>query len=179
MSNLQSEFLRTHLKLWCRIWADSDKGRKLKYCSVYIHLNINKLLTKNIDPLSSVAPSSAPGSLQGSSTSSTSIKVTWKPPTAVDHNGVLTFYTVYYQAAGYNFTNNTLKGKKVAAPLTEAILTGLEPFVEYIVKVSASTAAAEGPVSISIVVRTTQAGKKEMLTGVVVGKEQFDERKRG
>ena len=89
--------------------------------------------------------------------------MTWKSPTAGDYNGTLTFYTVYYQAIGRNFTNNTLKEKKVAVPLTEAFLTELDPFVEYNVKVSASTAAAEGPVSVSIVVRTDQAGKKLCL----------------
>ena len=106
----------------------------------------------------SSAPSSAPGSLQGYNTSSTSIKVTWQSPAAVNQNGILTGFTVYYQAVGGAFTNGTVQ-QKVVGNVSEVELTGLEIYVEYNINVTASTAAGEGPPSVSILVRTAEDGK--------------------
>ena len=97
--------------------------------------------------------------MQGHNTSSTSIQVSWEAPSAVDQNGALTEYTVYYQAVGANIHNGTLKQQAVVAPLNETVLTGLEEYVEYNITVSASTSVGEGPVSASIIVRTAEAGK--------------------
>ena len=106
-----------------------------------------------------VAPSSAPGNVQASSISSTSAKVSWQAPSAIDHNGILVSYTIYVQAVGGGFTDGTIKQKQVPASLTVANVTGLEAYVEYSIKVSASTGVGEGPFSASVIVRTKEAGK--------------------
>ena len=97
--------------------------------------------------------------MQGHNTSSTSIQVSWEAPSAADQNGALTEYTVYYQAVGDNFNDGTPKQKAVVAPLSQVLLTGLEEYVEYNISVSASTSVGEGPFSVSIIVRTAEAGK--------------------
>ena len=106
-----------------------------------------------------LAPSAAPGDVQGHNTSSTSIQVSWVVPSAADQNGALTMYTVYYQAVSGNFNDGASKQKTVVAPLSEAVLTGLEEYVEYNISISASTSIGEGPLSASILVRTAEAGK--------------------
>ena len=106
-----------------------------------------------------LAPSAAPGDVQGHNTSSTSIQVSWVAPSAVDQNGAVTVYTVYYQAVGSNFNGGTSKQQTVVASLTQTVLTGLEEYVEYNISVSASTSVGEGPLSASIIVRTAEAGK--------------------
>ena len=119
------------------------------------------MLVANVnDPLSFAAPSSAPRNFRGSSTSSTSIKVTWESPSSEDHNGVLNAFSVYYRAVGGGFTDKSMKQKLVAASVTVANLTGLEPNVEYDIKVSASTAVGEGPLSAGLSLRTAESGKK-------------------
>ena len=107
----------------------------------------------------SPAPSAAPRNVQGHNTSSTSIQVSWEAPSAADQNGALTEYTVYYQAIGGNFNDGTPKQKAVVAPWSQVFLTGLEEYVEYNISVSASTSVGEGPFSVSIIVRTAEAGK--------------------
>ena len=107
-----------------------------------------------------LAPSAAPGDVQGHNTSSTSIHLSWVAPNAADQNSALTVYTVYYQAVGGNFNDGASKQKTVVAPLSEAVLTGLEEYVEYNISISASTSIGEGPFSASILVRTAEAGKR-------------------
>ena len=107
----------------------------------------------------SLAPSAAPGNMQGHNTSSASIQVSWEAPNAADQNGAVTVYTVYYQAVGGNFNDGTSKQKPVVAPFSKAVLTGLEEYVEYNISISASTSIGEGPLSASIVVRTAEAGE--------------------
>ena len=112
----------------------------------------------------SVAPSSAPGNVQVSISSSTSLKVTWQAPTAVDKNGTVTGYVIHYQAAGGAFTDNTWKRMQVPASSSEAKLTGLKAYVEYNISVSASTAGGDGSASVSVIARTSEAGKESLLT---------------
>ena len=90
--------------------------------------------------------------------------MSWQAPSAIDHNGILVAYTIYVQAVGGGFTDNTVKQKQVPAPLTEAYVTGLEAYVEYNIKVSASTGVGEGPFSASVNVRTKEAGKNIFIS---------------
>ena len=90
--------------------------------------------------------------------------MSWQAPSAIDHNGILVAYTIYVQAVGGGFTDNTVKQKQVSAPLTEAYVTGLEAYVEYNIKVSASTSVGEGPFSASVNVRTKEAGKNIFIS---------------
>ena len=106
-----------------------------------------------------LAPSAAPGNVQGYNTSSSSIRVTWASVAAVHQNGIIVSYRVSYQAVGGSFIDGTKRDKQVAGASNQADLTGLEANVEYNITVYASTSAGEGPSSISIAVKTTKAGK--------------------
>ena len=105
------------------------------------------------------APSAAPENMQGYSTGSTTVKVTWKAPPAVDQNGIIIVYNVSYQAVRGNYKDSTKRNKKVTDGSTQTDLTGLEEYVVYSISVSASTSAGEGPSSTVVTVRTSQAGK--------------------
>lgn len=120
-----------------------------------------------------LAPSAAPRNVQGYNTSSTSIQVSWVAPNAVDQNGALSEYTVYYQAVGGCFNDSALKQQKVGGSLNQVNLTGLEEYVEYNITVSASTAVGEGPVSASIIVRTAEAGKRVSVKKAMFYGRQF------
>ena len=90
--------------------------------------------------------------------------MSWQAPSAIDHNGILVAFTIYVQAVGGGFTDNTVKQKQVPAPLTEAYVTGLEAYVKYNIKVSASTGVGEGSFSASVNVRTKEAGKNIFIS---------------
>ncbi|XP_055030835.2 phosphatidylinositol phosphatase PTPRQ [Misgurnus anguillicaudatus] len=71
--------------------------------------------------------------------SSTSIRVSWEPP--LNPNGKITYYTVY---AHNLFTNQELQEM---TNTTSIVLTGLEKYSSYKLRVAASTAAGESPPS--------------------------------
>ena len=106
-----------------------------------------------------LAPSAAPEKVKGYGTSSTTIRVTWNAPPAVDQNGIIILYNVSYQSVGDSYSDSTKRCKQVAGDSTQADFTGLEVYVLYNITVSASTSAGEGPSSIIIAVRTAEAGK--------------------
>ena len=107
-----------------------------------------------------LAPSAATENIEGYNTSSTTIRVTWKFPPLAEQNGIIISYTVSYQAVGGSYRDGRKKHKQVTGISTQTDLTGLEEYVAYIISVSASTSAGEGPSSITIVVRTAEAGKR-------------------
>ena len=106
-----------------------------------------------------LAPSAAPGNVQGYNSSSSSIRVTWASVAAVHQNGMIVSYRVSYQAVGGSFIDGTKRDKQVVGASNQADLTGLEAYVDYNITVYASTSVGEGPSSISIAVKTTKAGK--------------------
>ena len=91
-----------------------------------------------------LAPSAAPGSVQGYNTSSSSIRVTWASVAAVHQNGIIVSYRVSYQAVGGSFIDGTTRDKQVS---NQADLTGLEAYVDYNITVYASTVLGRGRVA--------------------------------
>ncbi|KAA0715211.1 Phosphatidylinositol phosphatase PTPRQ [Triplophysa tibetana] len=69
--------------------------------------------------------------------SSTSIQVSWEPP--LNPNGKITYYTVYAQNL---HTNQELRE---VTDTTSVVLTGLEKYSSYKLRVAASTAVGESP----------------------------------
>ncbi|KAI7802135.1 putative phosphatidylinositol phosphatase PTPRQ-like [Triplophysa rosa] len=69
--------------------------------------------------------------------SSTSVRVSWDPP--LNPNGKITYYTVYAQNL---HTNQELRE---VTSTTSAVLTGLEKYSSYKLRVAASTAVGESP----------------------------------
>ncbi|MCI4379489.1 hypothetical protein PGIGA_G00228910 [Pangasianodon gigas] len=87
-------------------------------------------------------PEQVPSSVQDVSyenISSTSIFVSWNPP--LNPNGKITHYTVYV------FNLHSHKTQQQVTNTTSIVLTGLDKYTQYKVRVAASTAAGESPVS--------------------------------
>ena len=126
------------------------------------HYNVEGVVSRKqslITYFDLLVPSAAPGNVQGYNTSSNSIRVTWAGVAAVHQNGIIVSYRVSYQAIGGSFINGAKRDAQVADASKQADLTGLEANVDYNITVYASTSAGEGPSSISIVVKTAEAGK--------------------
>ena len=85
--------------------------------------------------------------------------MTWTSVAGVHQNGIIVSYRVSYQAVGGSYIDGTKRDKQEAGASNQADLTGLEANVDYNISVYASTSAGEGPSSISIVVKTAEAGK--------------------
>ena len=87
------------------------------------------------------------------------MNVSWQPVPAIDHNGIITQYTVDFdpvQTFGGQLTNESMV---VDASESYVILVGLQEYVEYDVRVRASTVAGDGPDSPTVQQRTLDAGK--------------------
>ena len=106
-----------------------------------------------------IEPSGAPENVSAFQTGARRMLVTWKPVPLCDQNGIITGYTVYYQAVQGNFENDTEQSLRVNASVTTVEVSQLEEYVTYNVSVSAHTSAGEGPRSKGVVVRTAEASE--------------------
>ena len=79
----------------------------------------------------------------------------WDEVPVVDHNGIITGYTINYQSQ----TENDSASVPADANEHQKELTGLKEYVDYNITVFASTAKGGGPSSPVYVVRTDQDGK--------------------
>ena len=98
-----------------------------------------------------IAPGEAPHNVTGSPLSPTSISLSWDPPPAELHHGVITQYIINITEleTGYNFT--------LASNTTEIRVDHLHPFYTYLCTVSAFT-VEEGPPSSVFYVITEEDG---------------------
>ncbi|XP_061901884.1 cell adhesion molecule DSCAML1-like isoform X2 [Entelurus aequoreus] len=106
--------------------------------------NVLKVTTKE------AAPDGPPLDMQFLALSSTSIRVTWKPPSADLRNGVLQSYSISYTE--YDPASRQLKkwqNQRVGATREQEslILSGLKPSTKYGVIIQALTNAGIGPAS--------------------------------
>ena len=88
------------------------------------------------------APDEAPDITESMSPTSTSLYISWNPPSAEKQNGILIDYVVCYT------DNDELAvdmWQKTSTPTTNITLTDLSIFTEYTVSVSAATVAGVGP----------------------------------
>ena len=94
--------------------------------------------------------------MSGHNTSSTSILVRWDNVPPFDQNGIITSYTIKYQSQ-----TEAHQGSAVAGPNDrKKELRGLKEYVNYDIRVLASTWKGDGPESNpAIVVRTDQDSK--------------------
>ncbi|XP_068677578.1 phosphatidylinositol phosphatase PTPRQ-like isoform X2 [Montipora foliosa] len=102
-------------------------------------------------------PSAPPNELKAVDTTSTSILVQWGDVSASDKNGIVTSFTVRYQAITKRITNATVNTTTVEAPVMHANLTDLIINVKYNISVLASTVKGDGPYSSGIEVTTNQS----------------------
>ena len=105
---------------------------------------------------SAVVPASPPVTVSAESISSTSIRVSWGVVPAIDQNGVITQYEVEYNQSTFDSVPTT---QNIIVNSTMAVLTGLEEYVEYCIRVRAYTSQGPGPYSDAIYVTTDEDGK--------------------
>ncbi|XP_068677575.1 receptor-type tyrosine-protein phosphatase delta-like isoform X2 [Montipora foliosa] len=102
-------------------------------------------------------PSAPPNELKAVDTTSTSILVQWGDVPDSDKNGIITSYTVRYQAITERIGNAPVNTTTVEAPAMRANLTDLIINVKYNISVLASTVEGDGPYSSGIEVQTNQS----------------------
>ncbi|XP_073419126.1 receptor-type tyrosine-protein phosphatase S [Dendrobates tinctorius] len=100
-------------------------------------------------------PSAPPQDVKCVSTKSTTILVSWQPPPAESHNGILAGYSVHYRALDSE-DPVPKEVKDIPPQTTEILLEALEKWTEYRITVVAHTAVGPGPESSPIVVRTDE-----------------------
>ncbi|XP_077109678.1 receptor-type tyrosine-protein phosphatase S isoform X5 [Ranitomeya variabilis] len=100
-------------------------------------------------------PSAPPQDVKCVSTKSTTILVSWQPPPAESHNGILAGYSVHYGALDSE-DPVPKEVKDIPPQTTEILLEALEKWTEYRITVVAHTAVGPGPESSPIVVRTDE-----------------------
>ena len=71
-----------------------------------------------------------------------SLRVLWQPPPEIDHNGVITGYVIEYTRVGSNDNIN-----EIVPSGTTLTISGLAPFVDYSVRVTAMTVNGTGSFS--------------------------------
>ena len=97
------------------------------------------------------APASPPVNVRVENASSYSVLVQWLPPEVP--NGIITHYVIYI-----NYTNGTHHKRQVGGDTSLYLLEELRPHQMVGIRISASTIAGEGPLSVEKNTRTKEAG---------------------
>ncbi|XP_048575611.1 protein sidekick-2-like isoform X2 [Nematostella vectensis] len=101
----------------------------------------------------SAPPSGAPTSVKGQPSAAQAFVVSWQPPPADTHNGLLLGYRINYRLNG--IAGNTFNLKVITeGAATQGTVDGLLLWTEYEVKVQAYNNAGSGPFSSSVIVTT-------------------------
>ncbi|CAB1317189.1 unnamed protein product [Coregonus sp. 'balchen'] len=107
---------------------------------------------------SQAKPSAAPLGVSCDSPSSTSLRVSWKPPPTETQNGVLTGYELRYQqvvsGARVEGQGPEVKGPPIPPEQGQVVLEGLEKWTWYRVILAAFTTEGSGPESPALLCRT-------------------------
>ncbi|XP_035881797.1 receptor-type tyrosine-protein phosphatase F isoform X13 [Phyllostomus discolor] len=100
-------------------------------------------------------PSAPPQKVTCVSTGSTTVRVSWVPPPADSQNGIITQYSVAYEAVdGEDRRRQVVNG--ISREHSSWDLVGLEKWTEYRVWVRAHTDVGPGPESSPVLVRTNE-----------------------
>lgn len=101
---------------------------------------------------SSTAPEDAPFNVRIEGNTPSSVLVSWSAP--LTPNGIITSYTLYI-----NYTDTSaVEVMRSNSASTSYTVMGLEPYQQVSVRVSASTAAGEGPTSEAAIGRAREQG---------------------
>uniref|UniRef100_A0A8D2ZQT7 protein-tyrosine-phosphatase n=1 Tax=Scophthalmus maximus TaxID=52904 RepID=A0A8D2ZQT7_SCOMX len=113
---------------------------------------------------SQAKPSAAPKGVSCESASSTSLRVSWRPPPVEGQNGELAGYELRYQrvsGAGGGGQGQEMKGLPIAALQGQTVVEGLEKWSWYNISMAAFTTEGTGPNSPTVLCRTDEDGKSE------------------
>ncbi|XP_034470420.1 receptor-type tyrosine-protein phosphatase S-like isoform X7 [Hippoglossus hippoglossus] len=108
---------------------------------------------------SQAKPSAAPKGVSCESASSTSLRVSWRPPPIEGQNGELAGYELRYQrvsGAGGRGQGQEVKGLPIPAQQGQTVVEGLEKWSWYNLTVAASTTEGTGPSSPTVLCRTDE-----------------------
>nr|XP_015220898.1 PREDICTED: receptor-type tyrosine-protein phosphatase S isoform X4 [Lepisosteus oculatus] len=141
-SSYTVEGLRANTEYFFTLAAISDKG---------IGAFTNEISQKT----SQAKPSAPPQDIKCSSSSSTTILVSWRPPPADSQNGALAGYSVRYQAVGGE-DSNPKEVTDIPPSTSQVLLEGLEKWTQYRVSVVAYTSVGPGPESEPVTIRTDE-----------------------
>lgn len=110
-------------------------------------------------------PSAPPQDIKCSSSSSTTLLVSWRPPPAESQNGALAGYIVRYAVVGAGAEVNTEPVDEPAVPPSsnQIQLQRLEKWTLYRVTVAASTSVGPGPESDPLLCRTDEDGNLKFV----------------
>ncbi|XP_035269163.1 LOW QUALITY PROTEIN: receptor-type tyrosine-protein phosphatase S-like [Anguilla anguilla] len=101
-------------------------------------------------------PSAPPQEIKCSSSSSTALLVSWRPPPAEGMNGALAGYVVRYRAEGAPPGPDPVEESTVPPAAGQLLLQGLEKWTQYRVAVAAFTGEGTGPESQPLLCRTDE-----------------------
>ena len=100
----------------------------------------------------STVPSSPPQNVMVTSVNPASLRMSWQPPLEINHNGMITGYTIQYTRTGTSDMISVNSG-------TTLIISGLVAYVDYSVTVAARTVNGTGPFSNPVVQRSGEDGE--------------------
>ena len=89
------------------------------------------------------------------------IAVAWQPLPSCQENGVITNYTIAYRV----LADTELDFTELVVPATSrtAVISQLTPYVNYVIKMAASTSVGRGGFGPEVTVQTNEDGKTEKL----------------
>ena len=102
-----------------------------------------------------LAPASPPSNVTTAALSSTSIQVNWTEVPAIDQNGIIVEYEVEYNQSTFDSVPAI---QNMIVNSTMAVLTGLQEYVNYSIRVRAYTSVGPGPYSDDVIQRTEEDG---------------------
>ena len=98
------------------------------------------------------APSMPPVNLTVEAATSDSVTLSWSPPDVHSQNGIITSYLINVTASE---TGETFQ---VSSTTTKLVIQSLRPFSTYLCAIAAEISVGTGPFSISVSIRTNEAG---------------------
>ena len=101
------------------------------------------------------APSGAPENARAVTNSSTSIILYWTPPKTAEQNGEIITYTIFANSSDRSF----VKLLNVTGNTTMLVVSGLQPYTDYLFMIQAVTVGGRGPYSHPVTNKTFEAGK--------------------
>ena len=104
-----------------------------------------------LHPISTAVPGAPPQSVSVNPESSFSIRVVWSQPPVDQRNGPITSYSIVY---GVHPSLETAQSNTIRSVASPQYLGQLSPYMEYYVKVAASTVNGTGPYSIIDMTKT-------------------------
>ena len=102
----------------------------------------------------STVPSSPPQNVMVTSVNPASLMVSWQPPLEINHNGMITGYTIQYTRTDMNNMMNVNVNSG-----TTHVISGLVAFVNYSVTVAVVNVIGTGPFSSALVQRSGEDGE--------------------